>query len=339
VSFIQSAASGSDISTYTEGSCHEFAEAVHRHTGWPILIVYDKAEESILNDDDEVLHSLKHVACIDPDGNVWDVTGRVHRSGAARHCRKYMHFGRVGFDTLETYDDVKRYIGFGSYQVLAHQYDSTREWADRDARRVLRRFGILPPPEEFTDLAPLDGSGAFEEDYALGVASLNAAIGIATHFGYPVATAFGSDRRLVRAWAEDFDGRPVTSSGLLRDHLDLDLPPDCSIRIWEVPHHAMADGRLREVLGSDALDVRSVVDAFSQAKKAFPSIRDTILADGRSVTGESLEGYVRYNILEEAEYNSEYGGLTEIAKKGRPHRAAMAAVGGSARVLQGCVAT
>jgi hypothetical protein len=103
-------------------------------------------------------------------------------------------------------DELERYIGFGPYQTLAHQYDTTREWADRDARRVLREFGIVPPPDEFADARPGDDGGAYEEDYGSGLASLNAAIGVASHFGYPVAAAFGSDRRIVRAWAEDHQG-------------------------------------------------------------------------------------------------------------------------------------
>jgi hypothetical protein len=325
MNFIPSKATRCDISIYTEGSCHDFACAIHKHTGWPLLLVYEKAEPSIQNAKDEILHRVMHVACLDPDGNAWDVTGCVHRSKAARHYRKYMHFDRIGFDLLATPAELERYIGFGPYQTLGHQYDTTLEWADRDARRVLREFEILPPPEEFTDVHARDAGGAFEEDYGSGVASLNAAIGIANHFGYPVATAFGTDRKLIKAWAEDHSGRPVTASGLLRDHSELDLPENCSIRIWEVPHHAMADGRLRSLLGSDALNCGSVSEAFREAQQAFPSIQDTKLADGRWVSSYSLSGSVR-NLLEDADYDDEFGELKELAKKGKPHKAAMAAV-------------
>lgn len=332
MNFIPSKATRSDISTYTEGSCHDFACAVHKHTGWPFLLVYEKSEPSIRNGDDEILHSLMHVACLDPEGGVWDVTGFVPRGKAARHFRKYMHFDRIGFDMLESSDELQRYIGFGPYQVLGHQYDTTLEWADRDARRVLREFGILPPPDEFTDVHPRDAGGEFEEDYGSGVASLNAAIGIATHFGYPLATAFGSDRKLIRAWAEDLDGRPVTASGLLRDHSELDLPKGCSVRIWEVPHHAMADGRLRSLLGTEALNCSSVNDAFGEAQRAFPSIRDTRLADGRWVSAYTIAGSVR-NLLDDAKYDDEFGDLKELAKTGRPHKAAMSAISAHASAM------
>ncbi len=92
MSFLPSKATKSDISTYMEGSCHDFACALHAHTGWPLLLVYEKSEPSIRNEKGEVLHCLMHVACLDPEDVVWDVTGRVHRSKAARHFRKYMHF-------------------------------------------------------------------------------------------------------------------------------------------------------------------------------------------------------------------------------------------------------
>jgi hypothetical protein len=325
MNFLPSKATKSDISIYTEGSCHDFACAMHKHTGWPLLLVYEKAEPSIRNGADEILHRVMHVACLDPDGNAWDVTGCVHRSKAARHYRKYMHFDRIGFDLMATPRELERYIGFGPYQTLGHQYDTTLEWADRDARRVLREFGILPPPDEFTDVHPRDAGGVFEEDYGSGIASLNAAIGIASHFGYPVATAFGTDRKIIKAWAEDHRGRPVTASGLLRDHSELDLPEGCSVRIWEVPHHAMADGRLRSVLGSEALNCGSVSEAFREAQQAFPSIRDTKLADGRWVSSYTLSGSVR-NLLDDAAYDDEFGELKELAKKGKPHKAAMAAV-------------
>lgn len=332
MNYLPSKATKTDISTYMEGSCHDFACAMHKHTGWPLLLVYEKSEPSIRNEKDEILHRLMHVACLDPDGNAWDVTGCVHRSKAARHYRRYMHFDRIGFDLMATPGELERYIGFGPYQNLGHQYDTTLEWADRDARRVLREFGILPPPDEFTDVHPRDADGLFEEDYGHGVASLNAAIGIANHFGYPVATAFGSDRKLIMAWAEDHGGRPITASGLLRDHSELDLPGGCSIRIWEVPHHAMADGRLRSVLGSDALNCESVGGAFSEAQKAFPSIRDTQLADGRWVSSHTLSGSVR-NLLDDAKYDDEFGELRELAKKGKPHRLAMEHVSGPASML------
>ncbi len=332
MSFLPSKATRSDISVYMEGSCHDFASAVHKHTGWPLLLAYEKGTPSIFNEKGENLHALMHVACLDPEGGVWDVTGCVHRSKAARHYRRYMHFDKIGFDMLESPDELARYIGFGPYQVLAHQYDTTLEWADRDARRVLREFGILPPPDEFTDIHPRDAGGAFEEDYGSGLASLNAAIGIATHFGYPLATAFGSDRKIIKAWAEDHDVRPVTASGLLRDHSELDLPEGCSIRIWEVPHHAMADGRLRSLLGSEALNCGSVSDAFREAQQAFPSIRDTKLADGRWVSSYTLAGSVR-NLLDDAKYDDEFGELREIAKNGKPHKVAMAATSAPVSML------
>lgn len=332
MSFIPSKADKRDVSIYTEGSCHDFACAIHRHTGWPLLIVYDKSIPSIRNDDGETLHSLMHVACLDPDGNAWDVTGCVHRSGAARHYRKYMDFGRIGFDLLETAADLERYIGFGPYQVLSHQYDFTDEWADRDSRRVLREFGFLPPPMEFTQADPTDAAD-FEEDYAAGAASLNVAVGIGTHFGYPVAVAFGHDRRIVRAWAENRDGRPITSSGLLNDHAELDLPDGCFIRIWDVAHHAMADGRLRHLLGTPVLDGRSVVDAFDELRKAFPSVEDHRLGDGREVTSYYLAGEMR-ELLEMAMYEHEDGGLKRLSGKGRPHRKAMDAIAGTAPDLR-----
>ncbi|NTF17305.1 hypothetical protein G6L37_02515 [Agrobacterium rubi] len=327
MNFEKSAATSVDISIYTTGSCHEFAEAVNRYTGWPILVVFDKAIPSITNDKDETLHALMHVACMDPDGGVWDVTGRVDRKDAARHFRKYMSFGRVGFDLLETYDEVSRYIGFGDYQNLAHQYDTTREWADRDARRVLREFGILPSPEEFTDREP-DGSVDFENDYAFGLPSLNLATAIGTHFGYPVAVAFGSDKKVIRAWAEDSQGRPITSSGPIGDHSELALTTDCSIRVWDTAYHAIADGRLRHLLGGPGLARQSLREALDAAKAAFPSIRDKPFS-GCGLTEQFLVGTVagmEEDIRYAYDHPEDLDEIRRMAKNGRPHRVAMDAV-------------
>jgi hypothetical protein len=43
------------------------------------------------------------------------------------------------------------------------------------------------------------------------------------------------------------------------------------------------------------------------------------------VSSYSLSGSVR-NLLEDADYDDEFGELKELAKKGKPHKAAMAAV-------------
>lgn len=306
-----------DISTYTEGSCHYFATVLHHHTGWPILLVYDKGHTSIRNEQGETLHYLMHVACLDPEGNAWDATGVVHRRDAARHYRRYMRFDKVGFDVADSPEVFARYIGFGDYQMLAEQYPASIEWADRDARRILRNFDIIPAPDEFTDVEPNAGMEAFEEDYATGAPSVGLATAISQHFGYPAAAAFGRDGRIIRAWSEDLDGRPITSSGLLRDHAELELPADCFVKIWDIPHHMMCDGRLRRVLGSEALNTASVLEAFSLAGSAFPSIRDTCV-DGRWLTADSLRANVD-EVLVDAKYEDDFGGLKENAATGRRH--------------------
>jgi hypothetical protein len=316
MSFIPSKATESDVTVYMEGSCHDFACALHRYTGWPFIIVYDKSEPSIHNEDGEILHSLMHVACLDPNGNVWDVTGRITRVKAANHFRKYMDFGKVGFDVLASPAELERYIGFGPYQVLAHQYDSTHAWADRDARRILRDFGILPPPDEFTDQSAhgsLDG-------YSSGIASLNLAIGISTHFTYPIALAFGQDDQLIRAWAEDLRGRPIAASGLLQDHSELNLPEEASVKIWEIPHHALGDERISHLLGTENLNAASITDAFQDAQRGFHSIKDTKLNGERGLSLDMIKGNIN-SLLEEVEYDIEYGGTTlqDMAARGKHH--------------------
>jgi hypothetical protein len=317
MSFKPSKANKSDISNYMEGSCHDFACAIHNHTGWPLLLVYDKAEPSIENERGEKLHWMMHVACLDPNGNVWDVTGCVDRKSAGRHFRRYMTLGKVGMEVIGSPDELQRYIGFGKYQSLAHQYPSTLAWADRDARRILRELHILPAPMEFMSLTTEPGTPE-SYDYFSGISSLNLAIGIATHFGYPVMMAFDRDGTPIRAWTEDFDGTPIVSEGMYAHHQYLELPEDCSVTTWEVPHHAMADIRIRDYLGTDALNTESVAEAFADAQKAFSfSIVDTVV-DRRKLTEDLLQGYVR-ELLEEAEYDEEYGGLTRLAATGKPH--------------------
>ena len=317
MSFRRSLATKPDLSTYMEGSCHYFATVLHRHTGWPILLVYDKGHPSIRNEQGETLHYLMHVACLDPEGNAWDATGVVHRADAARHYRRYMRFKKIGFDIAEDPGVFDRYIGFGDYQTLADQYPASIEWADRDARRILKHFDIIPAPEEFTDAAPVGGMEAFEEDYATGAASVSLATAISQHFGYPAAAAFGRDGRIVRAWSEDLDGRPITSSGLLRDHAELELPADCFVKIWDIPHHMMCDGRLRRHLGSEALNTTSVLEAFSLAASAFTSIKDTCV-DGGWLTADSLRANVD-EVLVDLKYEEDFGGLKENAATGRRH--------------------
>lgn len=335
MSFIRSQAKKSDIEIYTQGSCHDFACAVHAHTGWQLLIAYDKGIKDIKNDKGEVLHALMHVACIDPSGYVWDVTGRVHKRDAARHFRKYMTFKRVGFDTLETPEELERYIGFGDYQVLGHQYDSTAAWADRDARRILRNFEILPQPDVFLDWrADVDGSD-FHDRYSQGVGSLRLAIGIATHFGYAVATAFDEDGKLVLAWAEDHNGRPITAAGLTDGFDDLEAPSATSVLRWETPHHAVADRRIRSLIGTQALDEKSMIEAFADARRAFGSIREHVYGNARQLTTESIEATIR-TVIEEVEYDGPDDDtyLSGIVDTGVPHeKAHQALVDQAARIV------
>ena len=329
MSFIRSQAKKSDIEIYTQGSCHDFACAVHAHTGWPLLIAYDKGIKDIKNDKGEVLHALMHVACIDPSGYVWEVTGRVHKRDAARHFRKYMTFKRVGFDTLETPKELERYIGFGDYQVLAHQYDSTAAWADRDARRILRNFEILPQPDVFLDWrADVDGRD-FHDRYSQGVGSLRLAIGIATHFGYSVSTAFSDDGELVLAWAEDHDGRPITAAGLIEGYDELHAPGAISVLKWETPHHAVADQRIRSLIGTESLNETSMREAFADARRAFGSIHEHIYGQGRELTTGAIAATIR-TIIEEVEYDGPDDDtyLRGIVETGVPNQKAQHALAG-----------
>jgi hypothetical protein len=312
MNFLPSRANESDISCYTEGSCHDFACAVHEYTGWPLLLVYDKAYPSTPSEDGPI-KCVQHVACVDPDGNVWDATGRVGRRSVGQHLRKYMHFKKVGTEVTDL-DGLDRYVG----DTLPEQYPFTMAWADRDARRILRDFNILPAPMAFTDTsATLPASPGFAEDHAIGLPSLNLAVGIGTHFGYPVMVAFDSDGELVRAWAQDFDGRPVTSFGLLDGEHELVLPEACTVTRWDKPHHALADERLRGSLGGARLNVESVMNAFELAQRAFRSVKDDRV-DGKFLTSYYLRGEVE-ELLVEAKYNDEFGGLTEMAANAKPH--------------------
>lgn len=318
MTFIRSKATKRDVSIYTEGSCHDFATAIHAHTGWPLLVVYEKSIEPVVGKQGDTLYAVMHVAALDPEGYVWDVTGRVDRKRAAAHFKRFIHFKEVGFEVIDDPAGLQKYIGFGDHQDLGEQYDYSLEWADRDARRVLRDLELLPPPEEMRDTSPVDGSGRFRERYSRGIASANLAVALASHFNYPIVAAFEDDGTLARAWVEDFHGRPVTADGLLEGYDELEGVDGTNMMIWETARHFLADRHLRKFLGWETLDVYSVRDAIGHAKTAFPSIADKEFGK-RWCTDDVAVGTIS-SVIEDQKYDREHGDLRRYARKGKPYQ-------------------
>lgn len=327
MTFIKSKATKQDIAEYTEGSCHNFATAIHAHTGWPLLVVYEKSIPSVIGKLGDTLYAVKHVASLDPDGYVWDITGRVDRNRAAAHFKRFIHFNEVGFEIIDDPAGLQKYIGFGDHQDLAEQYQLTIEWADRDARRALRGMEILPPPDEMQDRSALDESGLFREKYSVGIRSANLAVALASHFTYPIVAAFEDDGTLVRAWVEDFNGRPITADGILDGYEELEGIEGTSMMIWETPRHFIADRRLRKYLGWEALDVDSALNALAAAKSVFPSIVDKEVG-GRWCTQDVVSGSVS-SVIEDKKYDREFGDLKKYARKGKVYHPLAAPEAGS----------
>lgn len=69
------------IHAFTRGHCHSFAIALAEHMGWKLVginpIYVDEYEIEDAGIDTDPDYYPDHIACIDRDGNVYDVTGRL----------------------------------------------------------------------------------------------------------------------------------------------------------------------------------------------------------------------------------------------------------------------
>lgn len=64
-----------DLEYFTQGSCHEFAIALHRITGWPMLVC-SSPEPYGSDEDGEEIDSVIHVYVVNPEtSEAYDVRG------------------------------------------------------------------------------------------------------------------------------------------------------------------------------------------------------------------------------------------------------------------------
>lgn len=74
---LRSKATSADKEHYTRGECHVLAVALHRHLGWPILVMSESGQPWWQDPKDPSLFTRKvaHVYAISPDGWAWDIRG------------------------------------------------------------------------------------------------------------------------------------------------------------------------------------------------------------------------------------------------------------------------
>lgn len=76
---------------YTEGRCGDFAVALHRLTGWDVVIAYRQGPEVTLTD----LYSWVHALCRRPDGQYVDVLGPQDEPAVTRRWARFCEEGET----------------------------------------------------------------------------------------------------------------------------------------------------------------------------------------------------------------------------------------------------
>jgi len=111
-----STATEDELAEFCEGSCHVFALALHRLTGWVMHAVLDLGEPYWIDpeDDDNFIPAVAHVFCVDGEGRFWDIRGCRPASDVHSEMTDWLDFNEYGSEDLHDEDSLRTYVGYWS---------------------------------------------------------------------------------------------------------------------------------------------------------------------------------------------------------------------------------
>lgn len=139
---VMSTATAEEIDEFRNGSCHVFAAALHRMTGWPFVVVLDHGMPYWIDqeDDDNYLPSVPHVFCRDPEGHCWDVLGHRPYSDIEEEMTDWIYIESYGTEELADEEELRTYVGCWSEDVFGNEIErplAPYQETDVEAARVL----------------------------------------------------------------------------------------------------------------------------------------------------------------------------------------------------------
>lgn len=156
---VPSLADETDIELYTTGCCHWLALAIHRVTGWPMLVVFDHAEPfwQDPNDEDATISSVVHVYALSPEGEAWDVFGRRPCEAVREEAETRWHIASLGHERVNSEEELMEFVGCWGHDSDGAEIERPLpEYTEADIsdaiRGLARLFPALPMPHG--NLAP-----------------------------------------------------------------------------------------------------------------------------------------------------------------------------------------
>lgn len=145
---IRSLANEDEIAEFSEGSCHVFALAVHRMTGWPMHVVLDHGEPYWVDpeDCDNWIPSVIHVFCVDESDRFWDIQGCRPRDEVYREMTDWMNIIEYDSDLIHDEAALSIYVGcWGEDELIDRPLMDYTEAEVTEAASAARRvLGGLP---------------------------------------------------------------------------------------------------------------------------------------------------------------------------------------------------